>query len=77
MEIKLTVQLKVNELQLLDQALRLYIQHLEDGETMTIVGNHPQMCLQDCKELLAAIGFQRRRSTSEVSVQESFLPRSG
>ena len=73
MQLKITLQPTTAELQLLTEGLRLLIQHLEDGETISIVGNDPQACLFAARALVDEIGLRERREPGEYIVQQSML----
>jgi len=73
MQLKITLQPTTAELQLLTEGLRLLIQHLEDGETVSIVGSDPQACLFAARTLVDEIGLRERREPGEYPVQQSML----
>ena len=73
MQIKINLQPTSSELQLITEGLRLLIQHLEDGEAVSIVGSDPQACLFAARALVDEIGLVERRGPGEYKVQTSFL----
>jgi len=73
MEIKITVQLKPQELQVIQEALLNYGRDLANGESVAIIGVDPITCRSMVNELLITIGMVERTPAGSYAVQQALF----